>query len=58
MRDEQAALDVVQDAMLRLAESYGERPSTELPMLFQRILQNVIRDFFGPFCCMPRPAAV
>lgn len=46
MRDEQAALDVVQDAMLRLAESYGERPGTELPMLFQRILQNAIRDWF------------
>jgi len=46
VRDEQAALDVVQDAMLRLAESYGERPSTELPMLFQRILQNAIRDWF------------
>jgi len=46
VRDEQAALDVVQDAMLRLAESYGERPGTELPMLFQRILQNAIRDWF------------
>ncbi len=44
MRDEQAALDVVQDAMLRLAESYGDRPGAELPMLFQRILQNAIRD--------------
>ena len=46
MRDEQAALDVVQDAMLRLAESYGDRPVAELPMLFQRILQNAIRDWF------------
>ncbi len=46
VRDEQAALDVVQDAMLRLAESYGDRPATELPMLFQRILQNAIRDWF------------
>jgi len=47
VRDEQAALDVVQDAMLRLAESYGERPGTELPLLFQRILQNAIRDWPG-----------
>ena len=46
MREEQAALDIVQDAMLRLAEKYGDRPVAELPMLFQRILQNAIRDWF------------
>jgi len=46
VRDEQAALDIVQDAMLRLAEKYGDRPPGELPMLFQRILQNAIRDWF------------
>ena len=46
MRDDQAALDIVQDAMLRLAEKYGDRPGAELPMLFQRILQNAIRDWF------------
>jgi len=46
VRDEQAALDIVQDAMLRLAERYGDRPVTELPMLFQRILQNAIRDWY------------
>lgn len=46
LREEEAALDVVQDAMLKLAEKYGEKPLNELPMLFQRILQNVIRDFF------------
>jgi len=46
VRDEQAALDIVQDAMLRLAERYGDRPGAELPMLFQRILQNAIRDWF------------
>ncbi|HSD36729.1 MAG TPA: RNA polymerase sigma factor [Rhodocyclaceae bacterium] len=44
VRDEQAALDIVQDAMMRLAEKYGQRPVTEFPMLFQRILQNAIRD--------------
>jgi len=37
-------LDVVQDAMLSLAEKYGHKPPEELPMLFQRILQNAIRD--------------
>ena len=46
MRDEEAALDIVQDAMLRLAEKYGHRPETELPLLFHRILQNAVRDWF------------
>ena len=46
VRDEEAALDIVQDAMLRLAEKYGHRPAEELPMLFHRIVQNAIRDWF------------
>ncbi len=46
MRDEQAALDLVQDAMLRLAEKYGDRPADELPLLFHRIMQNAIRDYY------------
>lgn len=46
MRDEQAALDLVQDAMLRLAEKYGNRPAAELPLLFHRIMQNAIRDWY------------
>lgn len=46
MRDEEAALDIVQDAMLRLSERYGDRPVAELPPLFQRILQNAIRDWY------------
>jgi RNA polymerase sigma-70 factor (ECF subfamily) len=46
VRDGEAALDIVQDAMLRLAEKYGGNPAEELPLLFQRILQNAIRDFF------------
>ncbi|MFL5052626.1 MAG: RNA polymerase sigma factor [Xanthobacteraceae bacterium] len=46
VRDEQAALDLVQDAMLRLAEKYGDRPPAELPMLFHRIMQNAIRDYY------------
>ncbi len=31
---------------MKLAEKYGDHPPTELPMLFQRILQNTIRDFY------------
>lgn len=44
LRDEAGALDAVQEAMLRLATKYGDRPADEWPMLFQRILQNVVRD--------------
>ena len=32
--------------MLKLAEKYGDRPEEEFPMLFQRILQNTIRDYY------------
>ena len=46
LRDEDNALDVVQDAMLKLAEDYSDRPAQELPLLFTRILQNSIHDFF------------
>lgn len=46
VRDGETALDIVQDAMLRLAEKYGGRPAVELPLLFQRILQNAIRDYY------------
>jgi len=46
VRDDHAALDIVQDAMLKLTERYGSRPAPELPLLFQRILQNAIRDFY------------
>src|SRR5438309_2688575 len=46
VRDEDAALDIVQDAMLKLTEKYAAKPPTELPMLFQRILQNTIHDHF------------
>jgi RNA polymerase sigma-70 factor (ECF subfamily) len=46
VRKDEAALDIVQDAMIKLAEKYGDKPAAELPMLFQRILQNTILDFF------------
>ena len=46
VRDEDAALDIVQDSMIRLAESYGDHPPDEFPMLFQRILSNATLDWF------------
>ncbi len=46
VRKDEAALDIVQDAMIKLAEKYGDKPACELPMLFQRILQNTILDYF------------
>ena len=46
VRNDESALDIVQDAMMRLSEKYGDRPTEELPLLFQRILQNAIRDYY------------
>lgn len=46
VRDEDGALDIVQDAMIKLAEKYFDRPAAELPLLFQRILSNATMDWF------------
>ena len=46
VRDEEAALDIVQDSMLKLAQHYGDKPPAELPMLFHRILSNSTLDWF------------
>jgi RNA polymerase sigma-70 factor (ECF subfamily) len=46
VRDDEAALDIVQDSMMKLAEHYGDKPASELPMLFHRILSNTTLDWF------------
>ncbi len=46
VRSDDAALDIVQDAMIRLAEKYADRPPAELPLVFQRILSNATMDHF------------
>jgi RNA polymerase sigma-70 factor (ECF subfamily) len=46
IHDTHLALDIVQDAMMKLAEKYAGNPPEELPLLFQRILQNTIRDYY------------
>jgi RNA polymerase sigma-70 factor (ECF subfamily) len=46
VRNDEAALDIVQDSMMKLVEHYGHKPAGELPMLFQRILSNTTLDWF------------
>jgi len=46
VHDEHVALDIVQDSMMKLALKYASKPTEELPLLFQRILQNTIRDYY------------
>ena len=46
VRNEESALDIVQDSMMKLAQHYGDKPASELPMLFQRILVNCTLDWF------------
>ena len=46
VRNEESALDIVQESMMKLAEHYGHKPVAELPMLFQRILSNCTLDWF------------
>ncbi len=45
VRDRDEALDLVQDAMIKLVRSYSDRASDEWTPLFYRILQNGVRDW-------------
>lgn len=44
VQDHHTALDIVQNAMLKLCERYRDKPAEEWPMLFQRILHNALLD--------------
>lgn len=46
VQDTHVALDIVQDSMMKLTAKYAAKPIEELPLLFQRILQNTIRDHY------------
>jgi RNA polymerase sigma-70 factor (ECF subfamily) len=45
VRDRDEALDLVQNAMIKLVRKYADRPSDEWAPLFYRILQNGVRDW-------------
>jgi len=44
LRNDDDALDAVQDAMMKLVQSYASRNSEEWPPLFYRILANRVHD--------------
>ena len=46
VRDRDEALDIVQDAMIKLVRNYAGQPEDEWTPLFYRILQNGIRDWY------------
>lgn len=45
IRDRDEALDLVQNAMIKLVRKYSKRPSEEWTPIFYRILQNGVRDW-------------
>ncbi len=45
-RDREDALEIVQDSMLKLVQKYRHKPAEEWRLLFYRIVQNRIRDFY------------
>ena len=45
IRDADEAMDLVQEAMIKLVRNYAEKPNDQWAPLFYRILQNSIRDW-------------
>jgi len=44
--DEDEAVDIVQDAMIKLSTKYAAKNETDWPPLFQTILQSRIKDWY------------
>lgn len=45
VRDEDAALDIVQESMIKLASHYADKPVEDLPFLFARIVRTTMLDW-------------
>lgn len=46
VKNEDIALDILQDSMIKLMENYSEKPIEELPLLFHTIVSNCTNDYF------------
>lgn len=46
VKHEDDALDIVQDSMMKFVNSYASNAAADWPLLFHRIVQNGIKDFF------------
>jgi RNA polymerase sigma-70 factor, ECF subfamily len=46
VKNEEDALDIIQDAMMKFVVGYQDKATTEWPLLFHRIVQNCVKDFF------------
>lgn len=46
VKDEDVALDILQDSMIKLMENYSEKSKSEWPLLFHTIASNCVNDYF------------
>lgn len=46
VKNEDIAMDILQDSMIKLMENYSEKSFDELPLIFHTIVSNSINDYF------------